>query len=147
MNNANAACVISSHLFAPPCTAVRVTRLALRKWSNKRQSAARGPAGPVAREIDRAHLKCTAAEAHRNYRESVSRISRAHPPHTRETARAAAVAAVAAAASGSRRLSDYLNATICMRRRRARVTDELRSQRLLPADGESRCVPRAPMII
>ena len=41
------------------------------------------------------------AEAHRNYRESVSRISRAIAKHVR----------------GLRRLSDYLNATICMRRR------------------------------
>lgn len=53
-------------------------------------------------------------EAHRNYRESVSRISRL----------------CARGRHGPRRLSDYLNATICMRRRRARawprVTDELR---------------------
>lgn len=95
------------------------------KWSNKQRA---GESRNRSREIDRAYLKCTEAEAHRNYRESVSQISRALARHER----------------GPRRLSDYLNATICMqRRRRGRTwpTNYGRSGFAAPGQMASRCSP------
>lgn len=47
----------------------------------EQQGTSYGESRNRSREIDRAYLKCTEAEAHRNYRESVSEISRALARH------------------------------------------------------------------
>lgn len=98
-----------------------------RPWKRSNKQRAGESLGPVARNWSRTFKMHREAEAHRNYRESVSRISRALARHVR----------------GPRRLSDYLNAAICMRRRsgKRRVhawpTSYDRSDPSRPANGES----------
>lgn len=103
------------------CTTVYFSRRENRATSNELGESL----GPVARNWSRAFKMHCEAEAHRNYRESVSRILRALARHVR----------------GPRRLSDYFNAAICMRwgsgkwRVRAWPTSYDRSDSSHPANG------------